>query len=159
MALAACSKSAPAPHLTLDGRPHAPSDEGLLSALTKTSLSLDSRRTYALSPKAMAFAATTLQRVPLGGRLGQYVQVGVTRRTVVWVATFSAVVQLPGKPLLAFHIGTLNRIDAHHRAVFADGAVLRLDPAAAIPAPLPAKVRADIDVAAHRTRELVQLSD
>jgi hypothetical protein len=155
----ACSKGAPGPDLVLDGRPHIPSDEGILSALSEHRLSLDSSRDYALSPKAVAFAALSLQKVPLGGRISQYVQVGLVGKTVVWVATFSAVIQLPGKPRVAFHIGTLKRIDEQHRAVFADGAVLRLDPAVVAPGPVPIRVRAEIDVASHSIRELVQLSD
>ena len=155
----ACSKGAPAPDIVLDGRPHAPGDEGVLSALTERTLSLDSRRDYRLSPKAKAFAAASLQKVPLGGRLGQYVQVGLVKKTVVWIATFSAVVQLPGKPPVAFHIATLKQVDAERRAVFADGTVLRLDSTVELPATLPAMVRAAIDVATHSIRELVQLSD
>ena len=95
----------------------------------------------------------------MGGRTGQYVQFGVKKKTVVWIATFSAIVQLPGKPPEAFHIATLKRVDAQRRAIFADGTVLKLADGVEVPSPLPAQTQAAIDVAAHSIRELVQLSD
>ena len=134
---AACTKAVPAPDIVLDGRPHVPSDQGILSALTERTLSLDGARHYALSSKAVAFAAASLQHVPLGGRTGQYVQVGVKQRAVVWIATFSAVVQLRGRPPEAFHIATLKRVDGQRRAIFADVTVQMMADGVEPPSRLP----------------------
>ncbi len=155
----ACRSSAPAPNVVLDGRPRYADDEGVVTALNTRAVVLDNQRTYAISPKLRAFASSTLQPVTLSGRTGQYVQVGLAKKTVVWVATFSAVIQLQGSPRLAFHLGTLARVDARHRAFFRDGTVLRTELAALPPEKLPVRVRADIDVDRHRIRGFVQLSD
>ena len=77
--------------------------------------------------------------------------------TVVWVATFSVVVQLPGRSPTAYYVGRLRRIEPGGRAVFVDGTVLRL--AAGVTAAAGAQLRAEIDPAAHDVRTLVQVSD
>lgn len=159
--LGACSSGPPAPHIKLDGSPRYADDEGVISKFDENTLriTIDGRRRYDISEKARVFATSTLQPVGLRGRTGQYVQVGLTKKKVVWVATFTQTVQFANTPALAFEIGTLARVDAHRRAVFRDGTVLKLAPGTRLPTKLPAKVRADIDAGTHSIRELVQLSD
>ncbi|MBA3655409.1 MAG: hypothetical protein H0W70_14595 [Actinobacteria bacterium] len=147
------------PRLVLDGRPRYADDQGVVTTLDSQHIVLDGKRSHRLTDKVRVFATATMEPVPLSGRLGQYVQLGLKGDTIAWVATFTAIVQLPGTPRLAFHIGTLERVDAKRRAIFRDGTVLALDEEAAAPPSVPVKVRADIDVDLHRIRELVQLSD
>ena len=159
--LVACSSGPPAPHIKVDGSPRYADDEGIITRFDENTLriTIDGKRRYVISEKARVFATSTLQPVGLRGRIGQYVQVGLAEKQVVWVATFTQVVQLANTPALAFEVGTLVRVDSRHRAVFKDGTVLRLASGTALPATLPAHVRADIDAGAHSIRELVQLSD
>lgn len=158
--VAACSSGPPAPRIHVDGSPRYPDDEGTVTKFDENTLriTIDGKRSYVISEKARVFATSTLQPVGMRGRVGQYVQVGVSKKYVVWVATFTQVVQLANTPPLAFEVGNLVRVDSRHRAVFRDGTVLRLADGVALPT-LPAHVRADIDVGSHSIRELVQLSD
>ena len=143
--------------MVLDGRARPPADQGVITAVDQRHIVLDGVRSYRFDAHVVAFSTQTLQHVALLGREGQYVQVGTRRHAVAWVATFSVVVQLPGRPATAYYIGRLRRVDAGNRAVFVDGTVLRLAPG--VPAPAGAQLRAEIDPTAHDVRALVQVSD
>ena len=139
--------------LVLDGRPRVPSDQGVVTAVSDTALTLDSARTYRVSPSIQVFSTNTFQALPLAGRQGQYVQIGAHGTTVDWVASFSVVARLPGSPPTAFYIGVFLRTDSRGRAVFRDGTIVTLAPGVAPPAPN-SQVRADIDPALHAARDL-----
>jgi hypothetical protein len=141
--------------VVLDGRPRYPDDEGLLKAVNTKELRIDGRR-YQVSQNIQAFSSSTTETVSLLSRLGQYAQVGVNGKKVVWIAMYSAAAELPGRPKLAFHVGTLVRVDKG-RGIFKDGSVLKLGSSQA-PANLPASVRAEIDVARHRVDKLIVVS-
>ena len=159
LGLAACTRGGdPAPHLKLDGSPRIANDQGVLTDVDAAHLVLDGRRSYRLSSKLKAFASSTMQAVPLAPRRGQYVQVGTSGKFAVWVATFSVIVALPGKPPTSFYIGTLKRV-AEGRAMFREGTVLDVADGVTAPTPLPQQVRADIDVATHRVIALLVLSE
>jgi hypothetical protein len=143
--------------VVLDGRPRYPDDEGVLRGLTRRELVLDERH-YKVTENLQAFSASTMETVGLGNRLSQYAQIGVNGKTAVWIAMYSAVAQLPGRPALAFHIGTLSRV-AKDRVVFKDGSVLKLRHNSRTPAQPGAVVRAEIDVKRHRVDKLIVLSD
>jgi hypothetical protein len=145
-----CSGGASAPAITLDGSPRFANDEGVVSAVSLTSLTLDGKRTYKVDRKMRAFDTTTLQAVPLLTRKGMFVQIGHGGRTVAWLASYTLVVSLPGRPTTSFHTGKLKAPDKG-RAVFTDGSVLSVAPGIVIPR-AGREARADIDVGTHRVR-------
>lgn len=146
----ACGRSAAAT-IALDGSPRRPSDEGVVTAVSATRLTLDGKRTYRVDRKMRAFDSTTLQAVPLLSRQGMYVQVGAAHGKVSWLASYTLVVNVPGQPPTAFHSGAIRTASDRRHVVFADGSVLATDPVAAVP-PAGRQARADIDVASHRVR-------
>lgn len=143
---AGCSKPS-APPIALDGSPRRPNAEGVVTEVTFDKLTLDGSRTFRVHPKLQCFDSATLRTVPLLQRKGTYVQLGVAGETVRWLAGYSAVVELPGQPAMAFHVGTVVRSEAGE-IVFRDGSVLKVAPGVQ-PAPAGAVARADIDVARH----------
>ena len=109
--------------LVLDGRPRVPDEEGIVTAVSRTEITLDGERTFKVSPKLQSFATQTMQAVPLLGREGQFVHIGVEGETMVWFATVAE--PFPGEPPTAYYTGILEKVDAG-RAYFRDGTVLRL---------------------------------
>ena len=131
--LSACSKDGGADGgVVLDGRPRFPDQEGIVEAVSRTSLTLDGGRTYRVSPELQSFATQTMEAVPLLGREGQFVHVGLEDGTVVWFATIAE--PFAGDPPTAYYTGHLVRID-DGRAIFRDGTVLRLGADVSSPAP------------------------
>jgi hypothetical protein len=114
-------------------------------------ITLDGTRTYAVSPRLRAFSTYTRQLEPMLSREGQYVQVGLDGRTMVWMAGVAAVV--PTTPPTVYYIGRMVKVDRARRAAFADGTVLRLAPD--VPTNERRRVRARIDPARHLVVELV----
>ena len=151
LVLAGCRDGGP-DALVLDGSPRYGDDEGVVTAVTRERLTLDGRRTFEVSPQLRAFSTRTLDAVPLLGRQGQYVLVGLDGDTVVWVASVGGVLRVPGQRPVAYYTGDLERV-VNGRAEFADGTVLRV--AAGVRAPPPGRVRAEIDVDGHVVRRLL----
>ncbi len=121
---ASCSKADSDAAVILDGRPRYPDAEGVVTKVSRKSITVGSQ-TFAVSPDLQSFSSATLQTVPLLQRRDQYVQIGLEGETVVWIASISAVVRL-AEPA-AFHIGKVKSVDAgERRLLFADGTVLRL---------------------------------
>jgi hypothetical protein len=157
--LAACSKGSSGPHaraVVLDGRPRYPDDQGILTAITGESLTVD-KHEYRVTENLQSFSASTLAKVSPADRVSQYVQVGVNKKTVVWIALYSAVIKRAGQRPVAFHIGGLVKA-SKQGLVFADGSVLRVSPTVTLPHDLPASVRVEIDVGRHRVERLTVLS-
>jgi hypothetical protein len=138
--------------ITLDGRPRYPDAEGVVERVSAESLTLDGRRTYEVSPALQSFSTSTLKTLPLLQRRGQYVQLGLDGRTVVWLANVGAPV--PVDPPRVFHQGTLVRVSGG-RLVFRDGTVLRLGPGVTSPVPS-GLVRAAIDPGRHVVTDVGQ---
>jgi hypothetical protein len=156
--LAACHRGASSPAVVLDGRARPPSDQGVITTVDRQHIVLDGVRSYSFASGVVAFSTQTLQHVALLGRIGQYVQVGTRNHAVTWVATFSVVLQLPGRLPTAYYVGRLRRLEPGGRtAVFVDGTVLRLAPG--VTAPAGTQLRAEIDPTAHEARALVKVSD
>lgn len=149
IALVGCSGGGDKP-LALDGSPRYPDDQGIATEASRDGILLDGDRRYKVSPELKSFSTYTLETIPLSTRIGQYVQVGLKGKTVVWIAGIAAVV--PSKPPRVFYIGELKKVDGPH-AVFADGTVLRLAKALRSSAK-PANVTAVIDPEAHEVIEL-----
>ncbi len=146
-----CSKEAP-PGVVLDGRPRLPDDEGVVVAVSRTSITLEGGRPYRISRKLQSFSSATLEAVPLLQRKDQYVQLGLRGDTVVWLASISAVVGRDSPT--ALHIGTLKSVDRKQRnLVFEDGTVLRLADDVVFP-PVGRKTTAEINPALRRVRSL-----
>jgi hypothetical protein len=140
------------------GRSHSverhPDVEGIVTAVDLHHVEVDGR-SYPVSPRLRSFAAGTLQTVPLLWRAGQYVQLGLSGRTVLWIEGIGAVVQAPGRPPTVYFTEVLRRTRGD-RAVFRDGTVLRLGPVHP-PARLPARVQVEIDPALHAVRRLTAI--
>lgn len=136
----------------LDGSPRYPDDEGVVTAISFERLTLDGKRTYGVSKNLRAFSTYTRELEPMLSRDGQYVQLGIDDKKVVWMAGVAGVV--PTKPPAVYYVGGLTRIDGEHRAVFEDGTVLRLASGVRRPAGN-GRVRAKIDPARHVVVELV----
>ena len=146
----ACSRGG-ADELRLDGSARFPDDEGVATALTHSSITLDGDRTYAVSPSLRAFSSATLELEPMLGRRGQYVQIGIDGDTMVWMAGVARVIEVEGQRS-AFHSGTVDGVE-DGRLVFEDGTTLAIG--RGVDAPKPgARVTVRIDVADHRIDEI-----
>lgn len=150
MTAPACSRAASESGLVLDGRPRIPDQEGVVVSVSRQRITLDGDRTYKVSPKLQSFATQTMQAVPLLGREGQFVHIGLDGDTMVWFATIAE--PFAGDPPTAYYTGVLERIDGD-RAYFRDGTVLHVPAGLASPV---AKgfVQVEIDPVAHRVRKI-----
>lgn len=159
VAAVACDRGgddAAASPVNLDGSPRVPDDEGVATALTTTSITLDGERTYPVSRRLVSFSTYNAAVEPMLNRKGHYVQVGLEkeddRPTMVWMAGIATVVRT-AEPAV-YYTGTLREVK-DGRLFFRDGTVFRLadgiDPAP--PAP-PASVFVRIDPASHRVVEI-----
>lgn len=150
--IAAASCAGSADHrVVLDGRPRYPDAQGVVASLSATRLVLDGGRAYSVSRHLQSFSSQTMAPVPLLQRLGQYVEVGLDGRTVVWIAAIGAVV--PATPPVVYYEGVLLSV-AHGRAIFRDGTVLMVEPGVAAPPVLSQLTRAEIDPTLHRVRRM-----
>lgn len=136
--------------LKLDGSPRHPDDQGIATEVGRHRIILDGRRRYSVSPALNSFSTYTLETVPLVTRRGQYVQIGLQGKTVVWIAGIAGVI--PSKPPRVFYIGELKRVEGRD-AIFKDGTVLRLAANVAARAK-PGHFTAVIDPKAHQIVEL-----
>lgn len=93
-----------------------------------------------LADEIVVFSASTLERVDLAPRLGQYVQLGLDGDTVEWVASVGAV--LPGDPPVVLFEGTFAQGDATHMT-FTSGLRLRVRDGVGVLAGDPTVVRID----------------
>lgn len=136
--------------LVLDGRPRVPDEEGIVVSVTREEITLDGGRTFKVSPKLQSFATQTMEAVPLLGREGQFVHIGVEDDTMVWFATVAD--PFPGEPPTAYYTGILEKVEGQ-RAYFRDGTVLRL--ADGVEAPVQEGfLQVEIDPSAHLVRKL-----
>jgi len=128
------SSSSSAAAVRLDGSPRVPDDEGVATSLSRTRITLDGKRTYAVSTRLVSFATATGAIEPMLSREGQYVQIGVVKenghRLMVWMAGFAAVV--PSTPPAVYYQGRFVRRDGA-LAIFRDGTVLRLGAGVKVP--------------------------
>lgn len=146
----ACARGGP-DELRLDGSPRFPDDEGVATALTHSSITLDGARTYDVDPSLRAFSSASLELEPMLGRRGQYVQIGLDGDTMVWMAGVARVIEVEGARS-AFHSGTVEGVE-DGRLVFQDGTTFAM--ARGLDAPKPgARVTVRIDVADHRIDEI-----
>lgn len=136
--------------IALDGTPRFPDAEGVVTSVSVNNITLDGGRTYSVSRKLQSFSTYTLETVPLLQRKGQYVQVGLHGKTMVWISTIGAPV--PQNPPVVFYLGKLVKVD-QGRLVFRDGTVLRLGPAVTTPAQS-GLVRVEIDPSRHVVRSV-----
>jgi hypothetical protein len=153
--VAGCGHGGDKPRLVLDGSPRVPDAEGVVEDISFDRITLDGGRSYGVSRKLASFSTYDLAAVPMLHRKGQYVQVGLDGRTVVWMAGIGVVVRVPGTAPVVFYNGDLLRVDGR-RAVFRDGTVLRLGPGVQSPRS-PGPLRAEIDPVAHAVRALVPI--
>lgn len=137
--------------VALDGSPRLADDEGVLTAVSDESITLDGERTYRVADTALAFSTNTRQVESLQNRRNQYVQIGLDERTMVWMSGVAAIV--PGDPPTVYYVGHLDRVDGE-RLVFHDGTVFRAAPGLDLPLKK-GRVLVTIDAAAHRVIEVV----
>jgi hypothetical protein len=139
------------PSVRLDGSPRPPTDQGVVTAVSRSSLTLDAKRTYRLTPRLQSFSTSTLTVASILQRKGQYVEVGAHGRTIGWVATVAAV--LPTNPPAVYYQGTLLRV-VGNQAIFRDGTIFNVKAGVRGPAKGPVLVR--IDPARHVVVEMTQ---
>jgi hypothetical protein len=151
--VAGCRGGGDKPRLVLDGRPRIPDAEGVVEEISFDRITLDGGRSYGVSRQLASFSTYDLAAVPMLHRKGQYVQLGLDGRKVVWMAGVGVVVRVPGTAPVVFYNGDLLRVEGR-RAIFRDGTVLRLGREVQSPRPS-GPLRAEIDPAAHTVRALV----
>ena len=133
--------------LVLDGRPRVPDAEGVVAEVSFTELELEGGATYRITRDLRCFSTYTLAPVPLLGRKGQYVQLGLDGDRVAWLASVGGVVNQD--PPAVYYTGNLVKVD-EGRAVFRDGTVFRLGDG--VDAPEPGFVQVAIDPTAGEVR-------
>jgi len=121
--LAACSRGGGHASVVLDGSPRIPDDEGIVTAVDLSSVTLDGHRTYRVEDDLVTFSNIDLQTVPLLFTKGQYVQVGADGHTARWIGTVAK--PLKTTPPVVIYEGTIRSVD-DGRLVFANGTVLRV---------------------------------
>lgn len=127
----------------LDGTPFDADVEGVVDEVSPESITVDGQ-THQLADEIVVFSAATLERIPLAGRRGQYVQAGLDDGEVAWVAAVGGV--LPTDPpavLFADHVASVG--DA---VSFRSGLVVDVAPGVDVPVDEVVTVR--IDPRAHR---------
>jgi hypothetical protein len=149
LAVGGCRSTSTPVHVALDGTPRRPTDQGIATKVSRSSLTLDGRRAYKVSPDLQSFSTYSLATTPLAEKQGQYVEIGARGGTVYWIASIADV--LGGKTV--YYTGRLRRIEKSGDAVFADGTVLRLAPPLRRSA-LRGQVVARIDAQVHEVVEL-----
>jgi hypothetical protein len=149
----ACSSSSSG-RVALDGSPRFPDREGVVTEVSLSGLTLNGHDRFTVDRRLQCFSTYTLESVPLLGRKNQYVQVGIKGHRVVWMASFAAVIRLPGQRPVVYYTGHLVKVDVQHRAIFRDGTVLRLGSNVSAP-PGTAVLRAEIDTSTQRVVNLV----
>jgi hypothetical protein len=151
--VAGCSEGGGKPSLVLDGSPRVPDVEGVVEQISFDRITLDGGRSYGVSKELRSFSTYDLAPVPMLHRQGQYVQLGLDSREVVWMAGIGVVVRAPGVAPVVFYNGYLLRVEGD-RATFRDGTVLRLGRGVESPVPS-GLLRAEIDPEAKVVRALV----
>jgi hypothetical protein len=127
-----CSRSGGADDaLVLDGRPRFPDAQGVVRDVTFTKLTLADGTSYRITRDLRCFSTYTLGAVPLLGRKGQFVQLGLEGDRVAWLASVGAVVN--SEPPAVYYTGRLVRADAKRRAIFRDGTVFALGDGVDVP--------------------------
>ena len=137
------------PVVALDGTPRIPDDEGVATALSTSSITLDGERTYPVSRRLVSFSTYTGKIEPMITREGQYVQIGLDEEggkdKMVWMAGIADVVRV--EPPAVYYAGTFVRRDGK-RFVFQDGTVLRAGAKSNVP-PADTRVTVQIDPSTH----------
>ena len=137
--------------VALDGSPRHPDTAGVIDSATRKSVVVDGKR-YNFAPRVQVFSTSTLEAVPLVGRVKQYVQLGTSGNTVHWIAVFGAAARLPGRGEVTFYTGLLKDIDGDD-LIFRDGTVLRVAGSVNVPAGAEGeRLNAEIDVKKDRVR-------
>lgn len=112
-----------------------PSDEGVVTAVTFASITLEGARTYEISKSVESFTTNEHRVTPLVHWLDRYVHLGVNKEKVaLWVAGIG-IVPKGVEDHRVVYSGVFNKLDAKGRAVFADGTVLKLGPGVTPPEP------------------------
>lgn len=136
------------PKLVLDGSARRANEAGEVTEASLQKVTVDGKRTYTVPSDLACFSASTLKAQPLLARKGTFVHMGVAGGTVRWIAGYSAVVRLPGKPAVAYHLGALRTLEGR-TMVLKDGSVLPLADGVNPPKP-EVQSRFEIDVATHK---------
>jgi hypothetical protein len=123
LSLVACDRGGDSARVSLDGSPRIADDEGIVTAVDLSSITLDGTRTYTVEDDLVSFSNIDLQPVPLLYTDGQYVQIGADGHTARWIATLAK--PLPLDPPVVLYSGVVRSVD-DGRLVFANGTVLEL---------------------------------
>src|SRR5262249_37358806 len=91
VALGACKAPSSSPAVALDGSPRVPDADGVRLHASIKGITLDGGRRYDVSRKLISFSTYNQHIVPLTSTLGAYVQVGLSGKTVTWLAKIGVV--------------------------------------------------------------------
>jgi len=108
--------------IKLDGSPRVPDVEGVVRRVDLRSVELADGRRFTVERDLQLFSTYSLESLPLLGREGQYVQMGVDGKKVRWMASVGAIVR--GSPPSVFYTGHLLRME-DERLIFRDGTTFR----------------------------------
>jgi hypothetical protein len=134
---AACTSSAASRTATtfvrLDGSPRVPDAEGVLVDVAGdfATITLDGKRTYKVSKALQSFSTIDGSILPLAGRIGEYVQVGLEGKTAVWIASVADIID-DGEQQLVYYTGSIAAHDGD-QLTFKDGTVLTLGSGVDVP--------------------------
>jgi hypothetical protein len=107
--------------VSLDGSPRIADDEGIVTAVDLSSVTLDGARTYLVDDDLVSFSDIDLRPVPLLFTEHQYVQIGADGHTARWIAAVARPVMTD--PPVVLYSGTVKTVDGSH-LVFTNGTVL-----------------------------------
>ncbi len=139
------------PVVRLDGTARIPDDEGVATSLDRNSITLDGKRTYTVSDDLRSFSTYTRELEPMLGRRGQYVQIGVRGREMVWMAGIARLIEVEGDPAVYYTGRFRERLES--RFVFVDGTTF-FAPAEVDPPGTKSEVTVRIDPRTHRIVEI-----
>ncbi|HVV37099.1 MAG TPA: hypothetical protein VHC63_10890 [Acidimicrobiales bacterium] len=123
--LGACGGGSSKPVVALDGSPRIADAEGVVRQASINGITLDGGRHYDVSKQLISFSTYNRQLVPLVRMIGDYVQVGLKGKTVVWIAKIGVVsVDTTGHATTQYQ-GELVKVKGP-QLIFRDGTVLTL---------------------------------
>ena len=120
--LGACrTENEPAPKEIFGSGPRIPDDQGIATGVDFERITLDDKRSYNISSEVQSFSTYDGTVTPLLHHKGRYVQLGLEKREVEWVAGIGIL----QADQTVFYNGTVEKVD-RKTLTFEDGTVLKM---------------------------------